>query len=267
MDQISEQEFREAIIATKKDAKLIAAAKNDRTNSPAALYAEFTKLPLERRRDIIISICNDHFTASQWKIAFPLNNFPADVLPSAVAATGRALFFAREEASIREVVRAVKIYQNSPFCKQIAELLGHGAEVVGHYVARVAEIVTTAEIYGMVKSLDPGASNSVRIVSTVVTTAIYCKDFRVTLMVGKFLHARRHSAILNDLAVVLESSIFLARDRKSVQEILAGFTAGSIDVVLQKAGESKGVLSAIRDVAWKTKNAGAIRQYLSSLLR
>src|ERR1043166_419028 len=109
MNQISETEFRDAIIATKKDAKLVAAAKNDRTNSPATLYNEFSKLPVERRRDIIVQISNDHFVASQWKIAFPLNNFPAAILPDAVNAAGKALFFARNEEGVREVVRAMRI--------------------------------------------------------------------------------------------------------------------------------------------------------------
>jgi hypothetical protein len=56
----------------------------------------------------------------------------------------------------------------------------------------------------------------------------------------------------------------LARDRKSVKEIIAGFTSGSIDVVLQKAGENRQVLSGIRDVAWRTRDKTAIRRYLQN---
>src|SRR3990172_1096620 len=111
MNQIGEKEFREAIIATKKDAKLVATAKNDRINSPESMYMEFAKLPVERQRDIIIAICNDHFVASIWKIAFPLNNVPAAILSDAVALAGKALFFSREEDCVRGSVRVIKIYQ------------------------------------------------------------------------------------------------------------------------------------------------------------
>src|SRR3954452_16187271 len=79
MSQIEESDFRDTIIAIKKDAKLVAAAKNDRTNSMETLYREFEKLTVERRRELLIAISNDYFTAAQWKIAFPLNNLPAPI--------------------------------------------------------------------------------------------------------------------------------------------------------------------------------------------
>ena len=71
MNIISERDFSEAIAATKKDAKLVAAAKNDRTYFPEALYREFEKLTVDRRREIIIQVANDFFVAALWKIGFP----------------------------------------------------------------------------------------------------------------------------------------------------------------------------------------------------
>ncbi len=123
MNQISEQEFRDAIIATKKDAKLVAAAKNDRMNSPESLYKEFLKLPVERQKEIIALVANDHFVGAQWKVAFPLNNLPSANIPDGVSAAGKALFFAREEDSVKETVRALRLYQESPFYKSIASFL------------------------------------------------------------------------------------------------------------------------------------------------
>ena len=70
----------------------------------------------------------EHFVAAQWKIAFPLNNFPAEVLPHALLAAGKALFFTRDEDSVRETVRAIKIYERSPFLKNIATNLAQAAE-------------------------------------------------------------------------------------------------------------------------------------------
>ncbi len=93
MGQIGDTAFAEAVVATKKDAKLVAAAKNDRTNSPSSLYREFEKLPVERRRDIIAQISAENFVAAQWKIVFPLNNFSAEALPHALLAAGKGVVF------------------------------------------------------------------------------------------------------------------------------------------------------------------------------
>src|SRR5688500_2387599 len=120
MSQISEQEFREAIIATKKDAKLVAAAKNDRMNSPETLYREFIKLTVDRQKEIIASISNDHFVGAQWKVAFPLNNLPATNAADGVHAIAKALFFSRDEASVKETIRAIRTYLESPYYKTIA---------------------------------------------------------------------------------------------------------------------------------------------------
>ena len=46
------KDLRDAIIGLKKDAKLVAAAKNERTNSPEGMYREFTKLPVDRQKEI-----------------------------------------------------------------------------------------------------------------------------------------------------------------------------------------------------------------------
>lgn len=263
MNQIGEQEFRDAVIATKKDAKLVAAAKNERTNSTSGMYAEFVKLPAERQRDIIVSICNDYFVASLWKIAFPLNNFPAASLPVAVEAAGKALFSTRDENSVRDTVRAIKLYEPSPFFKQIGSILGEAAETTGEGLAKVAPILTEPEIFGLIRTLDPSAPSSGQIVAAIGKIATYTKDLESTTAVAGFLYARRHAPYLKELAFIMENSIFLARDRHSVRRILDGFTAGSIDVVLQK--ENKQMVSAIRDAAWKLKDSTAIRNYLQSL--
>ena len=267
MNQMSERELREAVIATKKDVKLIAAAKNDRINSPASLYAEFAKLPVERRREIINTISNDHFTAAQWKIAFPLNNFPAPLLPDAVKAAGKALFFTRDEAAVRGVVNVLKTYQQSPFFSQVAAIVGDAAETLGEHVDAVARILVAPAIYGLIQSLDPSADNASKIVAAVVKVATYTKDLDSTESVAKFLQARRYSTTLGSLAEVVENTIFLARDRKSVKEILSGFNSAAIDVLLQRAAASKQLLSQIQDVAWKTRDADAIREYLTSISR
>ncbi len=264
MNQIEEQEFRDAIIATKKDAKLVAAAKNERTNSASGMYAEFTKLPVERRRDILVLICNDHFVASQWKIAFPMNNFPAAVLPLAVVAVGKALFYARDEDSVRETVRAIKLYEDSPYLRLVSTCLGDAAETTGEKCALVPVILTAPDVFGLIKSLEPSSPASEQIVRVTGKAAMYTRDLESTLAVSKFLHARRYSPNLADLASIVENSIFLARDRCSVQRILDGFTAGSIDVVLQK--NNKQIASAIQDAAWKLKDSAAIRKYLQGYL-
>src|SRR4029079_12823992 len=97
MNQMSEEEFRDAIIATKKDAKLVAAAKNDRMNSPETLYREFIKLTADRQREIIAQVSNDYFVGANWKVAFVLNNTPQAALADMVLAAGKALFYSREE--------------------------------------------------------------------------------------------------------------------------------------------------------------------------
>jgi hypothetical protein len=265
MNQISETELRDAIIATKKDAKLVAAAKNERTNSPATLYNEFSKLMVERRREIIVSVCNDYFVASQWKIAFPLNNFPAAVLPDAVAAAGKALFFARNEDAVREVVRAIRIFQQSPFVKQIAALLSEAAEIEGERLGEVGEIITSPQVYGSLRELEPSAPGSEKILATVVRIASYTKDLGATEEALRFLYARRQSTVLPDLSSILENSIFLARDPRAVRQIITGFNAGGIDAVLLNANGDKKVQSNIRDVAWRTKDWRRIRSYLQSV--
>jgi hypothetical protein len=266
MRQISEQEFREAIAATKKDAALVAAAKNDRLNSPENLYKEFEKLPVERRRDIIIAVANDYFVGAQWKIAFPLNNFAAAILPDAVMVAGKALFFTREEDSVREAIRAVRIYQNSPFFKLICEILGDAAEATGIHLASIATILTDPEIYGIVHELEsvPGAERIVRAIGRIAT---YTKNLDSTMRAARFLFARRYSPHLESIASLFENSIFMARDPKSVRSIIEGLTAGSIDVVLNRLNGNKQALASIGDYAWKARNSKAIRNHLQSFLR
>ncbi len=263
MSQIGDQEFRDAVIATRKDAKLVAAAKNERTNAASGMYAEFAKLPAERQRDIIVSICNDYFVASQWKLAFPLNNLPSAELPVAVEAAGKALFYTRDEDSVRETVRTIKLYQHSPFFKQIGSILGEAAVATGPGLAKIAAILTEPEIFGLIRTLDPSAPSSEPMVAVIGKTASYTKDLESTIAVAWFLYARRYAPYLKELASIVENSIFMARDRNSVRRILDGFTAGSIDVVLQK--ENKQIASAIQDAAWKLKDSTAIRKYLQSL--
>jgi hypothetical protein len=266
MRQIGDAAFTEAVIATKKDAKLVAAAKNDRTNSPASLYREFEKLPLERKREIIAQISSENFVAAQWKIVFPLNNFPADVLPHGVLAAGKALFHTRDEDAVRETVRAIKIYEKSPFLKSIAKNLGEASETSGSDLGKMATILTEPPLYGLVKGLDSANPNSERIVEAVCRVASYTRNAESTLAVANFLYARRHFAYLPDLASLVENSIFLARDERSVRHILDGFTAGSIDVVMQRQNGNKNVLGAIRDIAWKSKNWKVIRNQLQAYL-
>lgn len=265
MGQINEKEFRDAIIATKKDAKLIAAAKNDRTNSIGNLHREFAKLPVERQRDLIISLCGDYFVASQWKVAYPLNNLPVGALPDAVAAVGRALFFSLDEQCVIETLRCVRLYQESPFYKQVAISLGEAVEMAGAQACAVPQILTSPELFGMLRTLDPTLPSTERILQTITRTATYTRDARSTLAVAKFLVARRHSPVVSDLCNILENSIFLARHPKSVSEILQGLNSGAIDLVLQRHAGNKNTLSSIRDVAWKTRDAGAIRNHLAAL--
>lgn len=266
MRQISDQEFREAIAATKKDAALVAAAKNDRLNSPENLYKEFEKLPVERRRDIIISIASEQFVAAQWKIAFPLNNFPADLLSDAVVVAGKALFFTREESSLREVLRTVRIYQKSPFVKMICGLLGEAAESTGLHVERVAEIVNSPEVYGIFRQLE-GFPSAERIVTSIVKVATYAKDFESTIETAKFLSARRYSPYLNSICSLVENAVFMAREPAAVKAIIRGLSAGSIDVVLQTQDGNQKVLSEIQSFAWKRRDWKAIRDYLQVYLQ
>jgi hypothetical protein len=264
MRRISEQDFRDAVIALKKDAKLVAAAKNDRTNSPEGLYREFAKLPVDRQREIIGAIAADHFVAAQWKINFPLNNFQAAKAPDMAAVAGKALFFSREEDSLREAIRAVKIYQENPFLKQISAVLQDAAEIARTGLAKVCMILTSPEIFSLIKSMEvtPAAE---RIVTSIGKIAMYTLNQDSTLRAAQFLTARRYSANAAELASLLENAIFMARDPKSVKAILDGFTAGSIDVVLQKEAGKKEVLRSISDLAWKSRNSRTIEQYLNSL--
>jgi len=265
MNQISEEEFRDAIIATKKDAKLVAAAKNDRMNSPETLYREFLKLSVDRQREIISLVSNDYFVGANWKIAFVLNNTPQANLADMVQAAGEALFFSREEGSVKTTLHALRLYQDSPFFKTIAAFLGDAAEMVRSELIHVAEIFVHPEIYGMIRSLDPSAPTSDRFVRCLGCVASYTRDLESTMAVASFLHARRYSALFDSIASLLENSIFMARDRKSVREILAGLGAGSIDRVLQQHADNKQVVSNIRDISWKTRNSSTIREYLEAL--
>jgi hypothetical protein len=264
-DQISEQEFSNAIIATKKDAKLVAAAKNDRMNSPEALYREFVKLPVDRQKEIIGSVANEQFVGAQWKVAFPLNNLPAANIADGVSAVAKALFFTRDEDSVKETMRALRLYQESRFYKAIASSLGEAAEIVRSDLAAVAGILTHPELYGMIQNLDPDAPVSEKLVHVIARIASYTRDRESTLSVARFLQSRRHSEAIERIATLIENTFFMARDRKSVREILAGFGAGSVDRVLQRHPDNRDVLSGIRDIAWKTRNAGAIRNYLEQL--
>ena len=266
MGQIQDAEFVDAVIGTKKDAKLVAAAKNDRTNSFASMYREFEKLPLERRRDIINQISAEQFVAAQWKIVFPMNNFPAEVLPDAVNVAGKALFFTRDEDSVRESIRAIKIYQASPYLKRIAVNLAQAADVEDVNLSKVAIILTDPAVFGLIRELDPAKPNSERIVDGICRTAAYTKNLDSTLTVGKFLWARRHFEYLPNLASIVENAIFLARDHRSVNQILDGFTAGSIDRVLQEQNGNTNALAAIRDIAWRTRDWKTIRDHLHSYL-
>jgi hypothetical protein len=260
--QISEQDFRDAIVGTKKDAKLVASAKNDRY-FVESMYAEFAKLPVERQRDIIIGIANDWFVAANWKIAFPLNNAPAAVLPDFVKAAGKALFYTRDEDSVRETIRTLRLYLESPFAKAIANALAEGAEMTGVGLASVAQILSEPEIYGRVKTLQTDNPLSEKIVATIGRIATYTKDLSATADCAEFLVARRFSPVIEQICSLLESSIYLARDRKSVRQILLGFSAGALDIVLQKGN---GNVSAIRDIAWKSRDWKTIRDLLQTAL-
>jgi hypothetical protein len=132
-------------------------------------------------------------------------------------------------------------------------------------LADVARILTDPELYGIIKSLDPAAPSSEKLVQRIVKVASYTRDLNSTVLVAKFLHARRHSEVLEAVGTLIENTVFMARDRKSVREIIAGFGAGSVDRVLQRHADHSGVLSNIRDVAWKMRDSASIRAYLESL--
>jgi hypothetical protein len=262
---ISEPEFRDEIIATKKDAKLVAAAKNDRMNSPEALYREFLKLTVDRQKEIIAAIANEHFVGAQWKVAFPLNNLTAANVPDGVSAMAKALFFTRDEDSVKETIRALRLYGESPFYKKIAFSLGEAAEIISSELATVARILTDPELYGLIQNLNPEFPSSETVVQTIVRVACYTCNLNSTMSVAEFLQARRHSKAVESIAGLLENTVFMARDRKSVRAILAGLGSGSVDRVLQSHPDNKVVLSGIRDIAWKTRDASAIRNYLEQL--
>jgi hypothetical protein len=264
MGQIGDQEFRDALITMKKDAKLVAAAKNDRTNSFEWLYKEFSALTIDRQCEIICSISASYFVGAQWKIAFPLTNFPAAIQPDAVRAAGKVLFFSRDEDAVRESVRAIKLYQDSPFLKQILSILSESAEVAGVETGMVAAILTAPELFGMIGQLE-GVAAGERIVQAIGKVAMLTRNRDAALRVASLLQARRFSSSLPQLAALVEDSIFMVRDRKSVQQILHGFSSGPIDVAMQKASGDKRIIGAIRDVAWKTRDAASIRSFLASV--
>lgn len=266
MSRMSEHEFADAIASTKKDKELVAAAKNDRTNSPGALHSEFSRLSIDRQLEVICSISNDYFVAAQWKIAFPLRNLPAELQKDAIPAAGEVLFFTRDEDSVRETVRAIKIYQESPFFRKVVDLLGDCAESTGAGMAEASRIVTDPDIYGMIRSLDPEHPSSERIVDCIIKTACYTRDYRSTIQAATFVYNRRYSPDLAEIVTLLEDSIFLARDRKSVLQILSGLGAGAIDMVLQKTDQRKELLSSTKEIAWKTRSAAAIRNHLRAHL-
>ena len=94
----------------------------------------------------------------------------------------------------------------------------------------------------------------------------YTRNLDSAFVCRKFLIARRHFAYLPELASLVENAIFLARDQRSVKQILDGFTAGSIDVVMQRQTGNKNALSAISDIAWKSRNWKTIRDHLQEYL-
>jgi hypothetical protein len=265
MARINDQDFRDAVIATKKDAKLVAAAKNDRTNSFETMYREFSALPVERQREIINQIAAEYFLAGQWKIAYPLNTVPADIMPDAVRAMGKALFYCRDEEGLQEAARSIKFYSPSPLLKPILATLGEAAEINGENLARVASILNSVELFGLLHTLE-GTPNADTILQTIGKAATYTMDEDSTLKIARFLIARRYSSTLPEMSRLIEDTIFMARGRKAVTQIVEGLSSSPIDVVLQRHGSDKSVLSAIRDVAWKTKDAASIRNYISSRL-
>ncbi len=117
----------------------------------------------------------------------------------------------------------------------------------------------------MIQAFDPSAPISEKIVQRIAKVAAYTRDLDSTMSVARFLHARRHSQNVEAIADLIENTVFMARDRKSVREILFGLGAGSVDRVLQRHADNKVLLSEIRDVAWKTRDSRAIRTYLDAL--
>lgn len=266
MSTMTEQEFAEAVAGTKKDKALVAAANNERTSSPGMLYAEFSKLPVDRQLEIIASIANDNFVAAQWKIAFPLRSLSADAQKIAVPAAGKILFLVRDEDSLREAVRAIKLFQESPFFQSLVPLLSDCAELVGSGTADASKIITDPEIYGIIQSLDPEHPASEKIIQCIVRTAGYTRNLRATAQTALFLYNRRYSPDLSAIATLLEESIFLAREPRNVMQILSGLGAGAIDMVLQQTEKKEELLSSVQEIAWKTRSARAIRDHLRSYL-
>jgi hypothetical protein len=203
--------------------------------------------------------------AGYWKVAFPLNSLPAASVADGVAAAGKALFFAREEESLKETIRALRMYADTPFYKTIATALGDAAEIVRSDLVVVARILTDPDMFGLVRSLDPNAAVSQRIIQCIVRVGMYTRDMDSTMTIARFLYARRHSSAVEAIAGLIENTVFMARDRKSVREILAGLGAGAVDRVLQRHAENKAVIANIRDVASKTRDSDAIRNYLQAL--
>jgi hypothetical protein len=126
--------------------------------------------------------------------------------------------------------------------------------------------LTEPPLFGLIKELDSTNPNSERIVDAICRTASYTKSEESTLAVAKFLYARRHFTYLPQLASLVENAIFLARDKRSIKQILDGFTAGAIDVVMQRQDGNNNVLATIRDIAWKSKDWKIIRNHLQTYL-
>src|SRR5262249_42612351 len=155
-------------------------------------------------------------------------------------------------------IRAIKIYQNTPLVKCISKVLSEAAEATGTGLGAVATILTDPSIFGLLRDLDSANPTSEKIAEAIGRIASYTKDLNSTVAAARFLPARRFSNALPELAGVLENAIFLARDPRSVRQILEGFTAGEIDVVLERLSGNKQAIASIRDIAWKTRNASSI---------
>jgi hypothetical protein len=149
---------------------------------------------------------------------------------------------------------------------RIAANLAQAAEFADVDLGKAAIILTDPAVFGLIRELDPAQPNSERIVDSLCRTAAYTRNLDSTLAVGKFLWARRHFEYLPSLASIVENAIFLARDRRSVNQILEGFTAGAIDRVLQEQNGNSNTIAAIRDIAWKTRDWKIIRDHLHSYL-
>jgi hypothetical protein len=157
------------------------------------------------------------------------------------------------------------MYVDTPFYKTIASSLGEAAEIVRSDLVSVARILTDPDIFGLMRSIDPNAFVSQRIIQCVARVAMYTRALGSTRTIARFLYARRHSSAVEAIAGLIENTVFMARDRKSIREILAGLGAGAVDRVLQRHPDDRAVLANIRDVASKTRDSNAIKNYLQAL--